>query len=1764
MSMRRAAPGPQLSSGRIRVDAGKAIAKLREYQLADRTAWVLEAIRAAVAAKATRIELRADTNDVWLSWEGEPWRDEVLPRLFDELVSPAPASENHHVRLLAAAVNSALGMGPVHVDVVAIHEAGAMRVRYTPAILVEPESQLGESALRHVAPEPIERPEHLEPGMLVHLRRRLTDWKVFSAIPELARAREACDDIPVPLHLGDDVLHRDASHDVLRVPLGEGLDGFIAVTDLRFAAAAGLLQVAERGVVLAEYGLALLEAKHGLLPLRVYIDAPRMPTNASRSQVRRDAFPIAAAEQRAQKLLERVIAELAAITPTNPHARASALRMIAAVVGGDHGTSNWHVDVPSLRGPLRELTKLPLVRNAVGKPRPLTSHWRAEVHTGGKPFDEELAPWLDDVLWAPAGDPATQLVEGAAIDVRGMRRLARWARRQQRAHKKFYAHTQREVKVLAAATPHVRAPLGLVVEGSAVPQQLFEQLQGEVCIYTEGTVGALAILLEGRTLDRVEFDSPLSFDVVIDSPNVTPGDRYRGVKRDAAYKRVERAMRGGLARALEAHALAKRDPDHAEIDGKLFRKGFGVLTELGVPVRGPLAKAPAYPNRDGTWMSLADLAKQPVIGVVAPNRPGVAVPANRPILALSEPDRIALAQQVPGRIVPYRKFGTTNVAQTLIASLVMQGGGSFVVREAGVVAALTPSSKGQLRLFHTGVELDERDYRGRWLPCTIAIDCDAIVPDDNWTRVVDDGGLGSRNYAEWELALVRALAWAVIGKPPPELITGTRVELDSRLGSALCDAIRMHDPTQLLGASLLAMLRAAPLVRLLGVAGRVSVDHVAELFDSGLPYIESELLPVEDFTPVIASKEVAATLAKLAGRTAVAAAHTVERFRRKALRRRKLEAHRLRAVQPLTVPAEYIAPVAGSIARGVVGLKTSGVLAGMFEIRVAVESRSFTVIMPSLSELPLIAAVEIPEAHCDDTFGSISDETRRAIDADVRAAIPQLLAEIAKRSPQLLGDAHPARTLLAAVKVGDEHVLKLLRAAPAFHTLQGRRVSLDQAAHPRLIISVASWVGDWLGPDQGEPPHQLDEPILFVPDALHDVSSILDKLHRGAVIDVTNEVVRLQARRRVARGLVPSPKARSALPQLKRSLASLGTFGKQLGIGEIGLVDAPSSMVTLYEGGVQKRTEAVDVMPSIDLAVELAEPVSFNEVVQQLATALVKEVLAAVQPDLLPIGVQRNLFRAALARKLDRDVLLPLHRWRDFLDQIDQHGDVWIVTQPTDLLPLDDTRKVLYFERSTYDLALQHNWDVVDAEKELTLDQVARSNRARRPAVSLDLPWREGVLAEVTLDGNGVTAPRGRLAVMAPSAAHWRGVWPHMKMHPFDKAEDPCRWPTMAVIDDARLVPDRTWSLPQKNDEWQEVAKALRIASEQALTKVGEAPEDALASLRINNHACADVSALRKAPKSLIRGLLWLTGDPRRDLGIRVTDQDRTRTFTSAHELAIGGKLFGFAPDGLDIDLALQQLCWQAHGKLVRQLMKAEHPDPDLVAAHVAHALFVQTLRPTDARGIEFPCFSRPLDARALSSLFKREGDVIVIKPDAARDPDPDAIELVDDGSTLANTIIADLGDRVHRPRAAPKPRPARERPPTQPPPPPVAKPKPKPQPPAPPHPLDGLVAKLRSRLADLGIGGYGWRIVDLAEPMFAYGYEIEVAGDNVRLRALAAALLANSPFAAAGLDVVIAHLVTVLNVSLTQITDAHEAHALGMLLVTPRSAGPPRSRQSS
>jgi hypothetical protein len=100
-------------------------------------------------------------------------------------------------------------------------------------------------------------------------------------------------------------------------------------------------------------------------------------------------------------------------------------------------------------------------------------------------------------------------------------------------------------------------------------------------------------------------------------------------------------------------------------------------------------------------------------------------------------------------------------------------------------------------------------------------------------------------------------------------------------------------------------------------------------------------------------------------------------------------------------------------------------------------------------------------------------------------------------------------------------------------------------------------------------------------------------------------------------------------------------------------------------------------------------------------------------------------------------------------------------------------------------------------------------------------------------------------------------------------------------------------------------------------------------------------------------------------------------------------------------------------------------------------------------------------------------------------------------------------------------------------------------------HPLDPLVAAVGVRLQELGLALPRLRILDgAAAPLAGYeGGVVAFAGEHPRLLAIAAALLAKTAWSEAAVDALTAHVVTVLNVALTSVTDATEAHALAGLL---------------
>ncbi|WP_434044365.1 MULTISPECIES: hypothetical protein [Sorangium] len=209
-----------VARGAIRVDARRAVQKLREHLLVDLDLYLLELVRAAAAGGATQIDLRHDADDVALTFDGEPLDAPVLARLLDHVLNAAPDAASRRLRLLALGVNAALGLRPARVDLITTgrgpsgeaSEATCTRVRFTPALLEAPADAFAPAAAP--ACDEVPRPPGMPAaGMRIEVRRRL-GWSVLRRAltgdtpPEIAHLAAATGDFPIPIALAGEPLRR--------------------------------------------------------------------------------------------------------------------------------------------------------------------------------------------------------------------------------------------------------------------------------------------------------------------------------------------------------------------------------------------------------------------------------------------------------------------------------------------------------------------------------------------------------------------------------------------------------------------------------------------------------------------------------------------------------------------------------------------------------------------------------------------------------------------------------------------------------------------------------------------------------------------------------------------------------------------------------------------------------------------------------------------------------------------------------------------------------------------------------------------------------------------------------------------------------------------------------------------------------------------------------------------------------------------------------------------------------------------------------------------------------------------------------------------------------------------------------------------------------------------------------------------------------------------------------------------------------------------
>ncbi|HLM72194.1 MAG TPA: hypothetical protein VK459_05875, partial [Polyangiaceae bacterium] len=127
MSRARTGSDGVVARGKIRVDARRAVEKLREHLLVDLHLYTLEIARAAAAGGATWVDIGHDADEVSLTFDGEPLDEGTMIRLLDHVLADAPDAAARRTRLLAMGVNAALGLSPAHVDIWSRGEPGPLK-----------------------------------------------------------------------------------------------------------------------------------------------------------------------------------------------------------------------------------------------------------------------------------------------------------------------------------------------------------------------------------------------------------------------------------------------------------------------------------------------------------------------------------------------------------------------------------------------------------------------------------------------------------------------------------------------------------------------------------------------------------------------------------------------------------------------------------------------------------------------------------------------------------------------------------------------------------------------------------------------------------------------------------------------------------------------------------------------------------------------------------------------------------------------------------------------------------------------------------------------------------------------------------------------------------------------------------------------------------------------------------------------------------------------------------------------------------------------------------------------------------------------------------------------------------------------------------------------------------------------------------------------------------------------------------------------------
>lgn len=1383
--------GEVVARGKIKVDARKALHKLRDHMLVDLHLWSTEIARVAMALGATFLHVDWDADDVVLTFDGRAMDPAEVASARDHVLSPrehGTSDDKDALRLLGIGVTAALGLGPSFVDVYASGE----RVRFE-------SSYIDDETSPPPVPADAGNDGPKDGGTRVHVRRRL-------GIDVLGRAmtRDAPRELAVLLA---------ATVDAPLAVRGKGVDHAVAAAGRPKAilrvdldvpeASAAMLEVLEptpgwraervfleRGVRLASYaGIDAWGLDGEALPLRVVVDARRLPTNASRSELRMDSDLVKRVKDRipralavavevlrdgpsAQRLQEKgagtKLGHALDLREAFPRRRLDALGAIAAVAALTARPGGEIADEA------RALLDLPLMHDAVGGPLTLNdvlvkmTRPPVLVYRGRKPEDPMLAPWLSGLPWV-RGAPAERVLEAEpmmAADAVVAEARAGGARRA-----RALAHPPSRPVL-------VRTPDQILVEGFAVREGRFAGLEGEVAI--SKTVGAFRrranvhVFVEERLLEVIALPgTTMPVEIALAWPErLRPRKAYDGVERnDAIDEAIHYALR--VAAVAIGERLSQRDPELARLALAAWLAATARLKDVtpSISVLGKLADEAAWPTTEpGTHVSLVALesyVRRTGALCIGPAGTGRAADG-RPVL---DEDFVGMVRGVlPEKItvVPYGRALSVDPSAPL--DWIGRAAASMLAHVqvtrphvAGVLGVAGGQDARRVRIFHRGVLVRDRPKAGG---ASLVVEDFAAVPNETYTAAIHLTPIADMTREE------RALLEIVVercekGELDPSLV-------ESYLQDCAEDT-EERDPA--LHARIVELPKAAKRVRAAMRKAELSMQPLDTTVRPGGPSGSVTTMGVGSVTAIVPA---------------------------------------------IAVLDTWSAPPAVVLYSG----------------------RVLTTIPVTL---PVVAFVDLLRLeHVGEDWASLSESGREWADNAIEIAACELIKSAAMRADFAndVGLLKLAAELLDAAPTIASRIDHALRKVK-WPTVQGGTWTLGDGSgggsgnapvHTGRR-AYASWLADASPPPSASP---FDAPAVCLPQGLAgDLRARILRALGCGLVDMTETLARVQEQRaRWAKNPPPRLAGTPELPRLRSTLAALGATAAD---GELEIVLAAKPDVSrVVDGGDASPFEVPTPLP-IRAVFRCAEA-DIARAAQEIADAADKHVraLARTLADPPPAvrAAARALLCAAVARSGDAG---DLERLDVFPDTTGEHrlslADMRnaertrVVTDPPPHPAIDDEPPVIFLSPAEKE-ALARVLRLVDVTESLR-EIVLGEQRRRAPPLSeiaLDDDTRRACLFVARIDVGPLS---GEVGLLRPAHVGLRGIRLHHTRRPLVTLPDDIGWPMIAVVNDDSVAPTRAFTGLASRDDAARIRNDLRAAILPRVSQLFEVPADAMGAIRL-------------------------------------------------------------------------------------------------------------------------------------------------------------------------------------------------------------------------------------------------------------------------------------------------------------------------------------------